>query len=164
MSTTRANRRGMFALAGAMATFSINDMLTKLTAQRYPLGEVITVRGLIATLLVGGCLIGMGHLTHLRAAVRPLVLTRTAFDGAAMVLFTTALIHMPLAEHRRQSRLAADDHRARGDLLRRGSRLAALDRDLHRLHRLMFIVKPSPIASAWGCSGSPARSPARAAT
>src|SRR5204863_7681559 len=37
-------------------------------------------------------------LTHLRAAVQPLVLTRTAFDGAAMVLFTTALIHMPLAE------------------------------------------------------------------
>ena len=46
----------MFALAGAMATFSINDMLMKLTAQRYPLGEVITVRGVMATLLVGGCL------------------------------------------------------------------------------------------------------------
>ena len=27
-----------------------------------------------------------------------LVLTRTAFDGMAMVMFTTALIHMPLAE------------------------------------------------------------------
>ena len=26
------------------------------------------------------------------------MLTRTAFDGLAMVLFTTALIHMPLAE------------------------------------------------------------------
>ena len=88
----------MFALAGAMATFSINDMLMKLTAQRYPLGEVITVRGIRASVLVGGCLIAMGHLTHLRAAVQPLVLTRTAFDGAAMVLFTTALIHMPLAE------------------------------------------------------------------
>jgi drug/metabolite transporter (DMT)-like permease len=98
VSTTRANRRGMFALAGAMATFSINDTLMKLTAQRYPLGEVITVRGIMATLLVGGCLIAMGHLTHLRAAFQPQVLTRTAFDGAAMVLFTTALIHMPLAE------------------------------------------------------------------
>ncbi|MEA2948556.1 MAG: hypothetical protein QOI40_3886 [Alphaproteobacteria bacterium] len=98
MSTARANRRGMFALAGAMATFSINDMLMKLTAQRYPLGEVIAVRGVLATLLVGGCLIAMGHLTHLRTAVQPLVLTRTAFDGAAMVLFTSALIHMPLAE------------------------------------------------------------------
>jgi len=75
-------------------------MLLKLTAQRYPLGEVITVRGIMATLLVGGCLIAMGHLTHLRAAVQPLVLTRKpAFDrrrdGAVS---PTALIHMPLAE------------------------------------------------------------------
>ena len=46
MPTARANRRGMFALAGAMAAFAVNDMLIKLTAQRYPLGEVITVRGL----------------------------------------------------------------------------------------------------------------------
>src|SRR3954451_25166420 len=95
VSTARANERGMFALAGAMATFSINDMLMKLTAQRYPLGEVITVRGIMATLMVGVCLIAMGHLTHLRTATQPRVLIRTAFDGAAMVLFTTALIHMP---------------------------------------------------------------------
>ena len=48
MSSARANRRGMLALMGAMAAFAINDMLLKLTAQRYPLGEVITVRGTIA--------------------------------------------------------------------------------------------------------------------
>jgi len=88
----------MAALAGAMATFSINDMLMKLTAQRYPLGEVITVRGIIATVLVGGCLIGMGHFKSLPKIAHPMVLTRTAFDGAAMVLFMSALIHMPLAE------------------------------------------------------------------
>ena len=46
MTSARANRRGMFALMGAMATFATNDMLVKLTAQRYPLGEVITVRGI----------------------------------------------------------------------------------------------------------------------
>lgn len=88
----------MFALAGAMATFSVNDMLLKLTAQRYPLGEVIAVRGLIAMALVGTTLIVFGHLTALRTAVKPLVLGRTALDGAAMILFTSALVHMPLAE------------------------------------------------------------------
>ena len=98
MTSARANRRGMFALMGAMATFAINDMLVKLIAQRYPLGEVITVRGIIATVMVGTFLIGMGHLGALRFAVRRIILVRTAFDGAAMVLFTTALIHMPLAE------------------------------------------------------------------
>jgi drug/metabolite transporter (DMT)-like permease len=59
---------------------------------------VVTVRGIMATLMVGVCLIAMGHLTHLRTATQPRVLIRTAFDGLAMVLFTTALIHMPLAE------------------------------------------------------------------
>ena len=83
---------------GAMAAFAVNDMLLKLTAQRYPLGEVITVRGLIATLMVGTFVVSMGHLGALRFVFTRMILARTAFDGFAMVLFTTALINMPLAE------------------------------------------------------------------
>ena len=98
MSSARANRRGMFALAGAMAAFAFNDMLMKLTAQRYPLGEVITVRGIIATLLIGSLLIGLGQFTALRTAFSKIIVLRTVLDGLAMVLFTTALINMPLAE------------------------------------------------------------------
>jgi drug/metabolite transporter (DMT)-like permease len=97
VTSARANRRGMFALMGAMAAFAINDMVMKLTAQHYPLGEVITVRGTIATLLVGAFLLGTRQISALRF-MSPLVLSRTMFDGLAMVLFTTALIHMPLAE------------------------------------------------------------------
>ena len=89
MTSARANRRGMFALMGAMAAFAINDMILKLTAQRYPLGEVITVRGTIATLLVGSVLIGLGQVRSLRAVPNKFVLTRTALDGMAMVMFTT---------------------------------------------------------------------------
>ena len=98
MASARANRRGTFALIGAMAVFSANDMLMKLTAQRNPLGEVIMVRGVIATLLVGSIMIGMGQITALRAATNKNVLWRTLFDGMALVLFTSALIHMPLAD------------------------------------------------------------------
>src|ERR1043166_7713798 len=87
----------MLALVGALAAFGVNDMVMKLTAQRYALGEVITVRGAIATVLVGSIMLAMGKITTLRH-VSPLVLSRTMFDGLAMVLFTTALIHMPLAE------------------------------------------------------------------
>ena len=83
---------------GAMAAFAVNDMILKLTAQRYPLGEVITVRGLIATILVGSLLVGFGQIYALRAVSNKLVLTRTVFDAMAMVMFTTALTHMPLAE------------------------------------------------------------------
>jgi drug/metabolite transporter (DMT)-like permease len=88
----------MLALMGAMGAFAINDMLLKLTAQRYPLGEVITVRGTIATLLVGSFVIGLGQVSALRHIFSKLVLSRTVCDGLAMVLFTTALTHMPLAE------------------------------------------------------------------
>jgi drug/metabolite transporter (DMT)-like permease len=88
----------MFALVGAMAAFAFNDMLMKLTAQRYPLGEVITVRGLMASMIVGAFLIGFGQLAALRGGFNGIIIARTAFDGLAMVLFTTALIHMPLAE------------------------------------------------------------------
>ena len=98
MTSARANRRGMLALIGAIGCFAVNDMVLKLTAQRYPLGEVITVRGMLATVMVGTFLVGMGHLASLRFAARRIILVRTAFDGAAMVMFTTALIHMPLAE------------------------------------------------------------------
>lgn len=83
---------------GAMAVFSINDMLMKLTAQRNPLGEVITVRGIIATLLVTAVMFAMGQGSALRMTGNRLVLLRTALDGIAMILFTTALIHMPLAD------------------------------------------------------------------
>lgn len=88
----------MFALMGAMAVFSINDMLMKLTGQRNPLGEVITVRGVIATLLVGAVMIALGQVSSLRFVKSKMILSRTAFDGLAMLLFTTALIHMPLAD------------------------------------------------------------------
>ena len=98
MTSSRANRRGIFALMGAMAAFAVNDMILKLTAQRYALGEVITVRGLIATALVGSLLVGFGQAHAVRAMFGRLVLSRTALDGAAMVLFTTALVHMPLSE------------------------------------------------------------------
>jgi len=88
----------MLALAGAMATFSVNDMLMKLTAQRYPLGEVITVRGVIASVMVGAILVATGNLSTIRLAGNRLLVLRTLLDGAAMVMFTSALIHMPLAE------------------------------------------------------------------
>jgi len=98
VTSTRANRRGMFALAGAMATFSVNDMLMKLTAQRYPLGEVIAVRGVIASLMVAAILIATREVATIRLAGNRLLVFRTLLDGVAMVLFTSALVHMPLAE------------------------------------------------------------------
>jgi drug/metabolite transporter (DMT)-like permease len=81
-----------------MAAFAVNDMLMKIIAQRYPLGEVITVRGVIASLMVAVILVVSGDLPAVRFAGNRLLIFRTLLDGAAMVMFTSALIHMPLAE------------------------------------------------------------------
>ena len=94
MTSSRANRRGIFALMGAMAAFAINDMVMKLTAQRYPLGEVITVRGALATLLVGSFMLALGQISTLRL-VSPLVLSRTLFDGLAQGLPNAILFPAP---------------------------------------------------------------------
>ena len=97
MSSSRANSRGMFALAAGMAAFAVNDVLVKLAAQSYPLGEVIVVRGMFTVALVGTVLIGLGHLPSLRNIAHPPLIGRTLLDAVAVLCFTAALVHMPLA-------------------------------------------------------------------
>ena len=122
---------------GAMAAFAVNDMLMKLTAQRYPLGEVITVRGTDRDRAGRhASSIGLGHVRRAALRVQPDRArphrARRRRDGA---VHHRADPHAARGTLRDQSRLAADHHGARGDLLRRRGRLAALDRDHRRLHR-----------------------------
>jgi drug/metabolite transporter (DMT)-like permease len=98
VSSASANRRGMIALAVGMAAFSANDTCLKLIATRYPLGEVIVIRGVFTVALVGAVLLWMGHVTALGAIKNRMVFTRTLLDGAAMLLFTSALVHMRIAD------------------------------------------------------------------
>ena len=97
MSFSGANRRGIFAIVVATGVFTTNDSIVKLVAQNAPLGEVLFVRGIMATLLVGSILIGLGHLRTLPLIIKPLVLVRSGLEALATVLFTTAVLHMPLA-------------------------------------------------------------------
>ena len=98
MSSPGANRRGIVAIVGGMAAFSISDVLTKLVALTHPLGEVFAVRGLFTIALVGGTMVLVGHWRHLRAALGATVLTRSALDAASSGLYVAALVHMPLAD------------------------------------------------------------------
>ena len=93
-----ANRRGIIALVVATATFSANDSIIKLVAQTYPLGEVLFMRGLITTVLVGAVIVSLGHFSALRLAANKTVLARSGLEAVAALLFTSALVHMPLAE------------------------------------------------------------------
>lgn len=98
MSFSGANRRGIFAIVVATGVFTTNDSIVKLVARQAPLGEVLFVRGIMATLLLASILVGLGHLRTLPLVLKPLVLARSGLEALATVLFTTALLHMPIAE------------------------------------------------------------------
>jgi drug/metabolite transporter (DMT)-like permease len=98
VSQDGANRRGILAIVGAMAVFSVSDVLTKMVALTHPLGEVFAVRGLFTILLVGAAMIALGHARYLRAAVSGRVLARSALDATSSALYVAALVHMRLAD------------------------------------------------------------------
>jgi drug/metabolite transporter (DMT)-like permease len=98
LSSSRANRRGVLATVAATATFTANDTIVKVVARTCPLGEVLFVRGLMTCLLVGSVLVSLGHFSALGAGLNRVVVIRSAFEALAAIFFTSALIHMPLAE------------------------------------------------------------------
>ena len=98
MTSPRANRRGMLAMVGSMAAYSVSDALTKLASKTLPLGEVLAVRGLFTVLLIGSLLVLLGQIRYLRAAMTPLILGRSAFDAISSGCYVAALIHMRIAE------------------------------------------------------------------
>jgi drug/metabolite transporter (DMT)-like permease len=97
-SDPSANRRGIFALCGAMVGFAINDALMKLVASRSPIGEAIFIRGMIAVFLAGTVLVWMGHVPAIRLAANRIVAFRSVMEAIVSVLFVTVLIRLPLAE------------------------------------------------------------------
>ena len=96
-----ANRRGIIAMTGAMASFVVNDALVKYVSQSLPGAQLIFIRGAFATFLLLGIAHWMGLLKgpQSRSAEilhRP-VLIRSALDAAATLVYLTALFHLPLA-------------------------------------------------------------------
>jgi drug/metabolite transporter (DMT)-like permease len=98
VSSLSANQRGILALVGGMIAYTVNDAMVKSIAYKYPIGEVIFVRGMMTTILVGAVMLALRHGRELRHATsRPLIF-RSFFDGLSTACFITALVHMKLAD------------------------------------------------------------------
>lgn len=82
----------------ATCCFTINDATVKVLLRTAPVGEVLFARGVMTCLLVGTVLAAMGHFVDLRLTMNRLVLARSTLEALAALLFTSALIHMRLAE------------------------------------------------------------------
>ncbi len=91
-----ANRRGILAMAAAMASFVANDALVKYASQTMPAAQLIFIRGVMATLLVLAVAHSMGATRRIGDVVRGKVAVRAIIDAMATMLYLGSLFHLPL--------------------------------------------------------------------
>lgn len=97
LSSLSNNQRGIFAICGCMASYTVNDVLVKQILFTYPIGEVIFVRGVMCALLIGATAVAFGHAQQLRTAMSRILAWRSLCDGLSTAGFIAALAHMQLA-------------------------------------------------------------------
>ena len=91
-----ALRAGLFMVC-AMGSFVANDTLVKILGAHLPVGEIISLRGAMAILIIGGICLKQGLLPELPKLAQRNVLMRSGLDVIATISFVTALMHMPIA-------------------------------------------------------------------
>lgn len=92
------NMRGALLMAGAMASFTMNDAFMKFLTESMPLFQAILLRGIGTTLMLIGLAWYLGQL-YLRASRRDwmLMLVRAVSEMGGAWFFITALSNMPFA-------------------------------------------------------------------
>jgi drug/metabolite transporter (DMT)-like permease len=97
LSEAAANRRGIFCMVGAMASFVSNDALVKFASQSMPSAQLIFVRGLMAVLLVLAVAHAMGVTARIAEVTRGWAAGRALVDAVATMLYLGSLFHLPIA-------------------------------------------------------------------
>ncbi len=93
----RENTIGILAMIAAMASLIINDTFVKLAGADVPLGQIIFLRGLIATIVIGAFTWRLGEFAGSGRLLRPSVGLRLGGEVSATVFYLYALLHLPLA-------------------------------------------------------------------
>lgn len=81
----------------AMAAFTFSDALSKVASQSINPGQLMLVRGILATTLIGLLAWHQGALNRARHYLHPMVLLRLFGEVGATVTFLVSLPHLPLA-------------------------------------------------------------------
>ncbi len=92
-----ANLRGALFMAVSMAGFTLNDAITKGLLETFGQGQVMLMRGLFATMMIGCLAWNRGALDRPRQVLHRMVGLRSACEFLSTVTFLIALAHMPLA-------------------------------------------------------------------
>ncbi|HJZ30067.1 MAG TPA: DMT family transporter [Hyphomicrobiaceae bacterium] len=91
------NARGIFSVLIASTAFVINDVMVKLTSAELPSGEIIFVRGALATVMLTIAVLLVGAGRPLSLLIAPMMLVRLSSAAAATVFIVLCLRHLPLA-------------------------------------------------------------------
>jgi len=93
-----ANHSGALFMSVSMAGLTVNDAFVKFAATGMNMGQVMFVRGLFATMLVGMLAWHQGTLRAPRLILHPMVVLRAFFELAGTMLFLVALVNLPIGE------------------------------------------------------------------
>lgn len=93
-----ANMRAVLAMVAAMLIFSISDVMMKIVGARMPIGELLLLRGVMASALIVPLALALCGPDQFRAVATPRVLWRSLAEAVCSVLYFIALITMPLAD------------------------------------------------------------------
>jgi drug/metabolite transporter (DMT)-like permease len=90
-------RRAGLLMVLAMGSFVVNDTCVKVIAGGLPLGELIAIRGFVASLMIGVLCARERVLDQLPRLANKVVFGRALLDLVSTFLFITAIRHMPIA-------------------------------------------------------------------
>jgi len=91
------NLRGIVAVLVASVAFVLNDASVKLVSDELPSGEIIVVRGVLATALLTAGVLAAGALRPLSLLATPMMALRLASAAGATVFIVLSLRYLPLA-------------------------------------------------------------------
>jgi drug/metabolite transporter (DMT)-like permease len=98
MISAQDNVRGALLMMASMAAFTFNDAFMKMISGQIPLFQLLTLRGVLTTVLVALVMLAMGRLRFgIPRQDRMLVLIRVVAEAGSAYFFLTALFNMPIA-------------------------------------------------------------------
>lgn len=95
-ATFRENLRGILGISAANFLFLINDTMIKLASGEMPLGQILFIRGLFATILLIPIAYAAGAMRHLGSIWSWGLMLRTVAEIFSAILFILALFNMPI--------------------------------------------------------------------
>ncbi len=89
--------QGIAAVVLSQLAFVLNDAFVKLAGDALPMGQIVFLRGIIATVLIGAFVAALGLYRQLPLLFNPLILLRTIGELGGTFFYLIALFNMPFA-------------------------------------------------------------------